>query len=184
MGESMDLTMEGGGIFSDYDTEIEAIAKYKNGYYTCPFPVRLGLYAAGLDDAKLHADAGAIALEIGVYYQFQDDFLDCYVDPASTGKIGTDIVDGKVTWLVMEARKLVNAEQLQRLRDNYGFKTKEAEAAVKAVYDELGIKERYLEWDKATVANMLQTVKDVGEKHPVLKSVFETLIATLFGRKK
>lgn len=37
--------------------------------------------------------------------------MDCFGDPAVTGKIGTDIQDNKCSWLVVKALEVMSPEQ-------------------------------------------------------------------------
>ena len=46
---------------------------------------------------------------------WKDDFLDCFGDPAVTGKIGTDVEDNKCSWLVVQALARVTPQQKAEL---------------------------------------------------------------------
>uniref|UniRef100_A0A1B0DI81 Uncharacterized protein n=1 Tax=Phlebotomus papatasi TaxID=29031 RepID=A0A1B0DI81_PHLPP len=70
------------------------------------------------------------------YVQMQDDFLDCFGDPEVTGKIGTDIQDGKCTWLAVVCLKEI-------MRECYGKNDPEAIARVKQLYEELSLPNTY-----------------------------------------
>lgn len=158
--------------------------KFKTAFYSLVFPVRFGMYAAGINDDQIHEDSEQVLLKIGQYFQSQDDYLDCFGDPKVTGKIGMDIVDGKCCWPIVEALKLVNPRQLQILRENYGVKDQQCEKLVKTVYDELGLAARFQRWEEDTVKDLNIKINMLYRKHGVPKEVFEQVIAKLFRRKK
>lgn len=52
---------------------------------------------------------------MGLLFQVQDDFLDCFGDPRVTGRIGTDIGQNKFSWLIVKAFEKGDESQKQRL---------------------------------------------------------------------
>lgn len=80
--------------------------------------------------------------KIGLAFQLQDDYLDCYGDPAVFGKqIGGDICCTKKTFMLINAFNRANDAQkaeLNRLLNNVDER-EEKVAGVLALYDELEI---------------------------------------------
>ena len=77
-------------------------------------------------------------------YICQDDFMDCYGNPEKSGKKGTDIQEGKCTWLVVMAMKKANHSQIETLNQCYSSKDPEAITTVLNVFEELNLKDIYL----------------------------------------
>lgn len=63
---------------------------------------------------------------MGHFFQVQDDYLDCFGDPAVTGKIGTDIEDNKCGWLINKALQICTEEQRATLEKHYAKKSSES----------------------------------------------------------
>lgn len=60
------------------------------------------------------------AENIGIAFQIQDDVLDLMADEAAFGKhIGQDIIEGKKTWMMIEARKRAKSENDIKLIDKF-----------------------------------------------------------------
>ena len=81
---------------------------------------------------------------IGIAFQLQDDILDVYADPEKFGKqVGGDIIANKKTFLLLKAFELAesgNLNLLQTWTNSHEFEAKEKVAAIREVYDVLGIR--------------------------------------------
>ena len=136
-----------------------SIVKYKTAFYTIWLPVAGALILSEQHTPAVLAVAKPLAMRIGVYFQVQDDFLDCYGDYATLGKIGTDIIEGKCSWLLVTA--------LQRLRPaaaGTGAEATRAQATLASLTEHYGINER----QGATAA-------EVAEHETIVKALFAEL---------
>ncbi|KAJ8681543.1 hypothetical protein QAD02_017335 [Eretmocerus hayati] len=133
-----------------------SIVKYKTAYYSFVMPVQLAMYLAGVTDPEMHRQAKTILLEMGHFFQVQDDYLDCYGDPQVTGKQGTDIQEGKCSWLAVVALQRASPAQRKILEECYGFNEPEKVAQVKQLYNDLGLQMTYSVYEEESY-NLMNT---------------------------
>ncbi|XP_063930003.1 farnesyl pyrophosphate synthase-like [Zophobas morio] len=119
------------------------IAEYKTGFYTFYLPIGLAMYMANIYDLELHRKSEDLSKDLTFLYQVQDDFLDCYGNPEKSGKKGTDIQEGKCTWLAVMAMKKGNHSQIETMKQCYGSKDPEAITTVLNLFEELNLKDIY-----------------------------------------
>nr|XP_028565676.1 farnesyl pyrophosphate synthase isoform X2 [Podarcis muralis] len=160
----------------------KTIVKYKTAFYSFYLPVAAAMYMAGIDSEEEHAHARTILLQMGEFFQIQDDFLDCFGDPEMTGKIGTDIQDNKCSWLVVQCLKRASAEQRQLLEENYGQKDLDKVAHVKQLYEELGLKKIYQDYEESSYQCLSGLISQHAVRLP--SQIFLGLAQKIYKRQK
>ncbi len=164
--------------------KFQFIVIYKTAYYSFYLPVALALHMLGLGTAKNLKTAEDILIPMGEYFQAQDDYLDNFGLPEHIGKIGTDIMDNKCSWLVNQALLVATPEQRQVLEDNYGRKDKAKEAAVKKLFNDMALEQRYHDFEERRVAELRDLIAKVDESEGLKKEVFDTFLNKIYKRSK
>lgn len=142
------------------------------------------LFQVGITDESLYKTALDILLPLGEYFQVQDDYLDCYGSPETIGKIGTDILDNKCSWLINSAIEICSPQQRQILDDNYGRKNKESEQKVKEVFLELKLEERFKKYEQESYEKIIKLIEGVDESKGLKKEVFISFLEKVYKRTK
>ncbi|CAN4097133.1 unnamed protein product [Withania somnifera] len=157
------------------------IVQYKTTYYSFYLPVACALLMAG-ENLDNHVNVKNILIEMGIYFQVQDDYLDCFADPEVLGKIGTDIQDFKCSWLVVKALELCNEEQKKLLHENYGKGNSACVANVKALYNDLKLEDVYLEYEEKTYEKLTNSIEAQPSK--AVQAVLKSFLAKIYKRQK
>lgn len=185
IGQLYDLTSQPLNGKIDLDrftmTRYAKIVKYKTAFYSFYLPVAMGMRLAGVHEASAYDLARTICVEMGEYFQIQDDYLDCFGDPEVIGKVGTDIQDNKCSWLVVQALQKSNAKQASLLKANYGQWNDGKVEKIKKLYRELELPKLYETYEESFYQSIQAKLNKVTD---MPKEVFELFLKKIYKRSK
>lgn len=120
-GEMLDVVMEIRGK----STEKEVLEMYegKTSSYSFEGPLHLGTTLSGNHDPKMLKNYSKYAMPLGKAFQIRDDILGIFGDEKKLGKpVGSDIIEGKQTLLVIKALELGSRKQKEIVKKYLGKK--------------------------------------------------------------
>lgn len=189
-GQLMDLTAPPSSV-----EELEArftpeeygkMVQCKTSHYTFYLPVACGMHLAAAATPAALDEARSVCDAIGEYFQVQDDYLDCFGRAELTGKGSTDIAERKCSWLAVTALDLARSSpEPAALRNLQQGLVDGDTAAVKAMYEELGVREAYEAYEESSVASIRHALggEGVAALAPA-RTVLEPLLDKLYKRSK
>jgi len=163
-GQSLDMASQGRDLtlHSFSRARYEAICVNKTALYSFTLPVFAGLRLAGVSDSELESRLSLILMRIGVLFQSQDDYLDLLDDADITGKVGTDIQEGKCTWFVVEALERSEENRKAMLARSYGSNDPANVAIVKEIYQELHLPTIFEDYEERMRSTLKKEIADLG----------------------
>ncbi|AQK91887.1 farnesyl pyrophosphate synthase1 [Zea mays] len=183
-GQLLDLitTHEGEKDLTKYNITVHGrIVQYKTAYYSFYLPVACALLLSG-ENLDNYGDVENILVEMGTYFQVQDDYLDCYGDPEFIGKIGTDIEDYKCSWLVVQALERADESQKRILFENYGKKDPACVAKVKNLYKELDLEAVFQEYENESYKKLIADIE--AQPSIAVQKVLKSFLHKIYKRQK
>ena len=132
---------------------------------------------ATLEDQKSIYDFGK---NLGIAFQLQDDYLDCYGNQEDFGKkIGGDIIEKKKTFLYLKALQLLDQENKQDLITVYNSNDKEKISKTLDLYNKCNIENEVAAEIKKYTDNalgILESLKIAKEKKEFLHNFGNSLM--------
>ncbi|KAJ3424408.1 farnesyl-pyrophosphate synthetase [Anaeramoeba flamelloides] len=168
-------------------TYYNQIVRLKTSYYSFYLPVSLGIALSsdfvdlGIDLSQLLEQVKNPLIKMGELFQVQDDYLDNYGETKIIGKHGTDIQDGKCSWLIVNALEIANEKQKEILINNYSKQDKECIEKIKTIYDELNLKKLFIEYQEKSFQEIQLMITKLTH---LPKSIFENLLNKIYKRQK
>ncbi|MDD2437686.1 MAG: polyprenyl synthetase family protein [Massilibacteroides sp.] len=146
----------------------------------CALKIGALIGGASLHDADLLYNYG---IDLGLAFQLQDDLLDVYGDPESFGKnIGGDIISNKKTFLLLNALRMVEGEERDRVLGwlcRIDCDPERKIAYFTELYSKLGIKElteQRIAYFYTEAKHNLSALQIADERLCVLKEISEKLM--------
>ncbi|XP_011161607.3 farnesyl pyrophosphate synthase [Solenopsis invicta] len=152
----------------------------KSGQLAFLMPARAGIhYATTEKNGEMLKQTESILLEMGQFYQIQDDCLICFFDVL--GKDFNDIAKGKFTWLIVKALERVTPEQRKILEECYGVSDPEKVKRVKQLYIELDLLNAYFKYEEEAYNAISARIQKIPWER--LRGFFMGLLGKLYRRR-
>jgi geranylgeranyl diphosphate synthase type II len=131
------------------DMDFEGLERVTMGDYLQMIELKTSvLLAASLQIGSILGGAGLgnqqsiyqFGKNLGLAFQIQDDYLDCYGDASKFGKqVGGDIVAGKKTFLLIKTLEVASEEQRREIRELEQAAPAEKVAGMLRIYQACGV---------------------------------------------
>lgn len=138
------------------------------------------MHLAGIKDPEAFRQARPILLEIGCFFQVQDDYLACFGNPMLCGKDSTDIEEGKCTWLIVTALQRATPEQRKILEECYATSDSEKVKRVTQLFIDLDLPNAFSIYEKETYNLLNITIQQISCDLP--HNVFHGLLENTYRR--
>ena len=126
---------------------------------------------ASEEDSNLIYDFG---VNLGIAFQLQDDYLDCFGDLSKFGKlIGGDILSNKKTYMMLKALELDSSGELNAWVKKTEFDKQEKIEAVKNIYTSLKVDELAFQLMETYYQKAISNLKNINVqeelKYPIIE---------------
>lgn len=81
-------------------------------------------------------------------FRLQKDFMNVFGTPELVGKVGSDIEEGRCSWLAVVALQRMNSSQRKIMEKYYGKPGEESIKAIKDLYIQLGLPATYSAYEE------------------------------------
>ncbi|XP_055678284.1 farnesyl pyrophosphate synthase-like [Lutzomyia longipalpis] len=146
-------------------------------YIVSYLPVVLGMTLAGYTDREIVQNAKSILTQLGYFYLIENDYMDCFGDPALTGKVGTDIQTGKCRWPIVAFMEKASPEQKYLMRDHYGKDNKESIALVKKLFEDVNMHQLFADYSAELYDTLMKDIEE--NSYGDLRKVYVKLVETM-----
>ncbi len=184
-GEALDVHLEFRGNATE--KEILAVHEWKTAHYTFENPIHFGCILAGRNEPSLLRKWTNYSIPLGIAFQLRDDILGVFGDEKKLGKpVGSDVIEGKETLLVVQARKKGNEKQKQII-DRYLGKedlTRKELKEFRSLIVETGSLDYSQRMCQKLAEKSLQNLKSINIKDGVAREFFEGIAYYIINRDK
>ncbi|KPJ05690.1 Farnesyl pyrophosphate synthase 2 [Papilio xuthus] len=156
------------------------IALYKYAYYSVKFPILSALVLSNKYNKETCRYVDDILTDVGIWSQINNDFTDYYDDDEQTGKTGSDIQEGKCTWLAVTALQRCSPTQREEFVANYGSWQPDHVTRIRDIYQQLGIVGIYYREERSTYDRILKKIESLPANAVPSADFFKTVVETYY----